>query len=403
LAAVTLFIAATPAHAVNTVISSTFDGSEAQAGLPGQCEDAGPLPYRQVAPLTVDTSGQYVLFDAYHYVGLDAVILLYQGAFNPASPDAGLLTPGGIDVAGDVALEAGTRYVLVVQPRCERAEGTFAVTFAGPGAVASASVAAVPAFTQGSFSPGDPVTTSACGASQYQETGPLQVSRDGRYYFQDVSVNFDVDLCLQIYSAPFDAADPEANLVARLDDDGVVELDAGSDYYFVVQPLDLEASGEFFYLFAPPAPFRLNPGLAGSWFNPATAGQGFFLDVFDDINLVFMSWFTYDLDRPDAAVMAQLGDPGHRWLTAFGAFEGAFAPLDIEVTEGGVFDAGEPQPSQSLDGFIDLQFDDCLTGTVTYDLGGLAVSGVVPIQRIAADTVPLCRELTDFPGVPGPL
>jgi hypothetical protein len=100
-------------------------------------------------------------------------------------------------------------------------------------------------------------------------------------------------------------------------------------------------------------------------------------------------------------VAAEIGDPGHRWLTAFGPFSGASATLDIEWTAGGVFDAPLPATTQSLDGTIELEFTGCNNGTVTYDLGASGVTGVVPIRRIANDSIPLCESLTEGPGMPG--
>lgn len=255
----------------------------------------------------------------------------------------------------------------------------------------------------GTFSSGNPTVNSECGNSQFMESGPIQLSRSGTYYYSDISLAFDVDMCLQIYSAPFNANNPNANLVGRFDDFGQAELQAGQDYYFVVQPLDVATTGEFFYIFAPPAPFRFNAAMAGSWFNPLTGGQGFFLDVFDDINTAFLAWFTYDLERPEPSDDAQLGETGHRWITAQGAFAGNEGVLDIWVTEGGVFDSGTPETTGYQDGTILLNFSDCLTGTVTYDLGSLAVSGVIPIERIALSKLPACEELTTGPGMPGSL
>lgn len=139
--------------------------------------------------------------------------------------------------------------------------------------------------------------------------------------------------------------------------------------------------------------FSINAGLNDSWFNPQTAGQGFFITVFPDIQQLFLAWFTYETERPDDSVSANLGEPGHRWLTAFGSFAGNGASLDIEVTQGGIFDAVEPATAQSLDGTIVLQFSDCENGTVTYDIPSINRQGVIPIQRIALDNVPRCEEL----------
>ena len=65
-------------------------------------------------------------------------------------------------------------------------------------------------------------------------------------------------------------------------------------------------------------PIAINAGLNDAWYNPATNGQGFFINVFPDGQEMFLSWFTFDVERPDAGVPFELGDPGHRWLTALG-------------------------------------------------------------------------------------
>jgi len=154
---------------------------------------------------------------------------------------------------------------------------------------------------------------------------------------------------------------------------------------------------------APPAPFRINHGLADSWYNPETPGQGFFLDVFEQLNQVFLGWFTYALDP------AADDGFGHRWMTAFGAFEGSSAYLEIEWTGGGAFDAAQPIPYQYVDGNIQLEFSDCSSGQISYGWGGDGLSspptanGVIPIKRNANDAVALCESLYAGPGMPGPL
>ena len=68
-----------------------------------------------------------------------------------------------------------------------------------------------------------------------------------------------------------------------------------------------------------------NPGLNDTWFNADTVGQGFFITVFPDIGKVFLAWFTYDTERPPEDVTAILGEPGHRWITAFVDFADVIA------------------------------------------------------------------------------
>jgi DNA-binding beta-propeller fold protein YncE len=139
--------------------------------------------------------------------------------------------------------------------------------------------------------------------------------------------------------------------------------------------------------------FQVNAGLNDAWFNPQTAGQGFFITVFPDLERMFLAWFTYDTERPAQDVEAILGEPGHRWLTAFGPYSGTTALLDIELTRGGVFDMTLPVPTQSPDGSIVLEFEGCNAATVSYDISSANLQGEVPIERIALDNVPACEGL----------
>ena len=139
----------------------------------------------------------------------------------------------------------------------------------------------------------------------------------------------------------------------------------------------------------------INAGLNDAWYNPATAGQGFLISVFPNIQQMFVAWFTYDTERPAEDVKAMLGEPGHRWLTAQGPYNGDTASLTIYVTEGGVFDAAEPPASNDGigDGTMTIEFADCTQGMVTYQMTSPNVSGEIPIQRIVNDNVELCETL----------
>jgi len=141
--------------------------------------------------------------------------------------------------------------------------------------------------------------------------------------------------------------------------------------------------------------FQINSGLNDAWYNPATAGQGFLISVFPQIQQMFVAWFTYDTERPPEDVEALLGEPGHRWVTAQGSYSGDTASLNVFVTEGGIFDAAEP--TAQIDGIdhgtITIEFADCTEGLVTYEMMSPSVSGEIPIQRIANDNVALCEDL----------
>lgn len=147
----------------------------------------------------------------------------------------------------------------------------------------------------------------------------------------------------------------------------------------------------------------INAGLTGAWYNPETRGQGMFITVYPRIQEVFLSWFTYDVERPDPSVVAILADPGHRWMTAQGPYPWldpnikmsvyGTAVLELWQTEGGVFDQKEPVPTWEPDGTLTLEFDTCSTATATYEIPSANVSGTIPIERIALDNVRRCYEL----------
>jgi hypothetical protein len=141
--------------------------------------------------------------------------------------------------------------------------------------------------------------------------------------------------------------------------------------------------------------FRINPGLNGSWFNPATNGQGFLIEVLPQGGKVFLAWFTYDNVRPPQGYIANLGEPGHRWLTAQGPFAKNQAVLDVWMTAGGEFDSPDPKVTSERDGEIILEFSGCTSGTVSYDIPSIGAQGIIPIQRIALDNVSLCETLMD--------
>lgn len=137
----------------------------------------------------------------------------------------------------------------------------------------------------------------------------------------------------------------------------------------------------------------INSGMADAWFNPETNGQGFFVVVWDGLQQMFVSWFTYDAIRPPDGTSALLGEPGHRWLTAQGPYSGDTAMLDIYLTSGGTFDAADPAAATdpSPVGSMSITWSDCNAAELTYDLFDSGLSGTIPIERIVPDNVPLCE------------
>jgi plastocyanin len=150
---------------------------------------------------------------------------------------------------------------------------------------------------------------------------------------------------------------------------------------------------------------QINQGLNDAWFDPAKPGQGFFITVYPEIQKVFLGWFTYEIERPGDDVTAQLGEPGHRWLTALGSYDhygeeypSDTASLDITLTQGGIFDSGTPAPThEALEGWITLQFTNCNSGRLRYYIPLVDPDRWfdVPIQRTHASTdhTALCAAL----------
>jgi len=141
-----------------------------------------------------------------------------------------------------------------------------------------------------------------------------------------------------------------------------------------------------------------NPGLNDSWFDPATSGQGFFLEVFPDIGSVFLTWFTFETDGTPVSGGANLGDAGHRWFTAQGEYDETGVTMNVTVTSGGVFGSEQPV-SRVTEGTMRLEFLGCNAGVLTYDVVSERsgrLQGTIPIQRLANDNILLCESfLTD--------
>jgi len=131
-------------------------------------------------------------------------------------------------------------------------------------------------------------------------------------------------------------------------------------------------------------------------FDPETDGQGVFITVFPDLGFVSLAWFTYDTELPAEDAEANLGDAGHRWITALGPITGNQVIMNIDITSGGLFDTDrevEHTDPAGSDGTITLIFDDCESGTVEYDIPSISRTGTVPIQRVAVDNAELCKAI----------
>jgi len=143
--------------------------------------------------------------------------------------------------------------------------------------------------------------------------------------------------------------------------------------------------------------FKINPGLNDAWYYKPTDGQGFFITVFPDLGTVSLAWFTYDTELPSEEATANLGDPGHRWITALGPIDGDQVVMNITLTSGGIFDTPteiQRTDPPGSDGTITLTFESCTSGTIEYDIPSINRKGIVPIERVADDNVVVCEALS---------
>ena len=133
------------------------------------------------------------------------------------------------------------------------------------------------------------------------------------------------------------------------------------------------------------APFELNFGLSGSWFNPQTDGQGFVFEVVPDDQVLVVYWYTYGAD----------GQGGQQWLVGAGPYSGNRAMVDLQRPAGGQFDQAGGVVREDW-GSVEIVFTSCTEGIFHYSSGVDQASGDIPMIRITAD--PLCQALLDQQG-----
>lgn len=123
-------------------------------------------------------------------------------------------------------------------------------------------------------------------------------------------------------------------------------------------------------------------GLSGSWYNPATSGQGVVMQVAPDFygagrGLLFGGWFTFDVSAAG----------GPRWYSMQGEVDAssASATMPIYRSEGGNF-AAPPNVGVASVGQATFSFSDCTHGTLAYVFSdGSGRSGSIPLTRLGAN------------------
>jgi hypothetical protein len=133
--------------------------------------------------------------------------------------------------------------------------------------------------------------------------------------------------------------------------------------------------------FAPSTPDLNQHGLTGSWYEPATSGQGFELEVFPNLSSpgngsAQASWFTYDTVAG--------GPERQRWYTFSGPVVSgqSSSAMTIYQNTGGNFNA-LPVTAATAVGNATLSFSTCTSGQLTYNFTeGSGRSGTIPLTRL---------------------
>lgn len=135
---------------------------------------------------------------------------------------------------------------------------------------------------------------------------------------------------------------------------------------------------------------NVNYGMVGSWYNPNTPGQGFFIDIDPFSYSMFVGWFVYDttLDVTGGEI------PGseQRWFTALGRYLGSHADLTVYQTRGGQFNLSTPVTNTPV-GTLSIEFIDCDNANLTFNLELFNLTGTHSIQRLFPDSV--CQLISD--------
>lgn len=128
----------------------------------------------------------------------------------------------------------------------------------------------------------------------------------------------------------------------------------------------------------------VNPGWNGLWFEPATAGQGFQVDVNAQTGQAVVGWYTH---VPDGGAGTR---SNHIWLLGNGPIVNGSANVPLFRAPGGRFDDGTASVAQV--GALTIAFTSCTQATVGYTvtLDGVERSGEIPLSRLSPDV--LCEE-----------
>ena len=128
---------------------------------------------------------------------------------------------------------------------------------------------------------------------------------------------------------------------------------------------------------------EINPGIVGSWFDPATTGSGLLFDLINGRDEFFGAWYTYV--RPETQLNA--GENEQRWYTLQGTHSGNVAEVQIFQTTGGIF-LSPTDPTTTLPvGSGSIAFSTCTDAIFDFQFNNDPASTRLALVRLSPDVL----------------
>ena len=129
------------------------------------------------------------------------------------------------------------------------------------------------------------------------------------------------------------------------------------------------ARGEVTVTGEPTPTFQIDEGIAGSWYDPTTVGQGLLFEASETAGVLALAWFTWD------------GEGGYDWMIGNGPYSGDTATLTLYRASGGRFNDPTPVQTEAFGSAL-LRFQDCSNASFLFELTGPQLSGEIQLTRV---------------------
>jgi hypothetical protein len=121
--------------------------------------------------------------------------------------------------------------------------------------------------------------------------------------------------------------------------------------------------------------FAISEGMDGAWYNPATSGQGLYIDSLGEQGQFGFAWFSWSTGAPGSS------RPGEQvWWSGVGDVEGARADVQLYASSGGAFNTPTQVQTQAV-GSGEFEFKSCDEGSFVYRFDS-GESGTIPLRRV---------------------